>query len=230
MNDRNDNGFTLVELLVVIAIIALLVAILMPTLQQAKEMARQAICQGNVRHVAMAFLLYAEDHEEYMAPNAVRFDTLTWNGQTRTNVWVPWYSALYLGPYINNRRIGSSAFSVKQQGSDSEIIYCPSREDRSTPMRVGIGYNNVWNCKFFVDKGGPTPISGFEWPWRTLMLIDVPRGHTFQYIDQRAGSESIPIYRHMGGWCNVSFADAHAGAYTDLEEAEDHGEVTPKAW
>jgi len=51
---RRDPGFTLVELLVVIAIMGILVAMLLPAVQAARESARRAQCESNMRQVGVA--------------------------------------------------------------------------------------------------------------------------------------------------------------------------------
>ena len=56
-------GFTLVELLVVIAIIALLMAILMPALNRARELGRRAVCLGNLKQLALAWVMYADEND-----------------------------------------------------------------------------------------------------------------------------------------------------------------------
>ncbi len=63
---RERNAFTLIELLVVIAIIALLVSILLPSLQQAKGLAKSVICKSNMRSVYTAFALYQEDYRGWI--------------------------------------------------------------------------------------------------------------------------------------------------------------------
>ena len=59
-------GFTLIELLVVIAIISLLVSILLPSLQQAKELAGAALCAGNLHHVGIAAGMYITDYDGHI--------------------------------------------------------------------------------------------------------------------------------------------------------------------
>jgi prepilin-type N-terminal cleavage/methylation domain-containing protein/prepilin-type processing-associated H-X9-DG protein len=61
-------GFTLIELLVVIAIIAILAAILFPVFAKAREKARQASCSSNLKQIALAQLMYAQDYDERL-PN-----------------------------------------------------------------------------------------------------------------------------------------------------------------
>ena len=53
------SAFTLIELLVVIAIIAILAAILFPVFARARENARRASCQSNLKQAALAFHQYA---------------------------------------------------------------------------------------------------------------------------------------------------------------------------
>ncbi len=71
---RRTQGFTLVELLVVIAIIGLLVALVLPAISRARESARTAACQNNLRQFGIGLHIFADrDRLERLCTGASDF-------------------------------------------------------------------------------------------------------------------------------------------------------------
>ncbi len=103
-------GFTLIELLVVIAIIAILAAILFPVFARAREKARQASCQSNLKQLALGLLMYVQDYDE-------RFPKWSYGSDRNNPNANIWFTAIY--PYVKN----------------GQIFECPSRSTGTPPYR-----------------------------------------------------------------------------------------------
>jgi prepilin-type N-terminal cleavage/methylation domain-containing protein/prepilin-type processing-associated H-X9-DG protein len=66
---RRSHAFTLVELLVVIAVIGILAGLILPALAGARSRGQSITCLNNVKQLQTCWLMYVNDHNNYVPPN-----------------------------------------------------------------------------------------------------------------------------------------------------------------
>ena len=62
-------AFTLMELLVVISIIAIIASLILPAMARAKARAQSSFCLNNTQQLALAWMVYSDDHNGQLAYN-----------------------------------------------------------------------------------------------------------------------------------------------------------------
>ncbi|MBI4023391.1 MAG: type II secretion system protein [Verrucomicrobia bacterium] len=141
-------AFTLIELLVVVAIISILAALLMPALRNARDRAKQIYCINNLKQLAVAVFLYANEADG-------KFPLVWYNGEG------PW--AWKLTAYVKNTKLYNCPSNpIPYDGYGAAPPWC---------LSYGL---NAWLNTF---DGGGTPIDGIGLAQvarsaETIMLID----------------------------------------------------------
>ncbi len=209
-------AFTLVELLVTVGLVMLLVGLLLPGLGKAREQAHSTLCQSNVRQLALANGLYAQESGGVYVPGASRFlsNLNRWHG-TR---------ALANEPFDPTR-----GPLVSYLGSDEAIRACPTFKPDQRGFEGGnggYGYNNAYvgvqtaevrQGRIIVtsDLGG-TVADRVKHPGETVMFTDsafVDRQLIeYSFAEPRFhpafGSRADPsIHFRHGHRCNVAWCD-----------------------
>lgn len=110
-------AFTLIELLTVIAIIGILAAIIIPTVGRVRDSARASKCVSNLRQVAMAIRLCADDNRGKLPPaRAQASDTYWYPASDPTKV--EWSSNPRFTAFLPGRN--------DTTGTRNEVLRCPS--------------------------------------------------------------------------------------------------------
>lgn len=203
-------GFTLIELLVVVAIISLLAAILFPVFARARESARKASCQSNLKQIGLAWMQYSQDYDEMV----MRFSNpgcgntcYWWGGWDGTTLSE---TGGLLDPYMKN----------------TQINHCPSLGDNLLETNQQTGY--AYNVEFLSPTDyGPAPdyaaepvgvnLAEIEAPASTVAFADAAQlynGTTLEgatYLSPP--TDDYPDFqgRHNGTG-NVLFCDGHVKA------------------
>ncbi|BCM93941.1 hypothetical protein IAD21_05836 [Abditibacteriota bacterium] len=190
-------AFTLIELLVVIAIIAILAAILFPAFARARENARKASCQSNLKQIGLGILQYSQDYDEKM-PMAYEINTPT-NG-----VHTHWRTLIY--PYLKS----------------VQIFACPSNSINSTPANdnntsLGTNYPNFpasYACNSTNQNAGGVMARSTATPSLISLSEIVEPSRTWMITENASadaevpGSPYKPLFGHltMPNWL---FCDGH---------------------
>ena len=195
-------GFTLIELLVVIAIIAILAAILFPVFARAREKARQASCESNLKQIELGILMYAQDYDEKL-PYVYQYEPQP----GATQLW--WGAIDLIQPYVKN----------------DQIVVCPSGNwtynymrppGRPNPVACSYGrmswlYGNSWGPG---GPANPTPVSMASMmdPAGTLDVIDAITPELWDSVNHTDLGNNSQVSKRHNDMFNASFLDGHVKA------------------
>ena len=180
-------GFTLIELLVVVAIIMVLAAMLLPVYEMVNKRAEAISCLHNMRNLALAANLYAEDYDGVLVPARVSSGPVGTFGTTWDTLLLPYHrnELIYLCPADQMPTAASGCVSLKHSyGINLELTL------------VG-AYN-----------GSALALSDIDAPTSAILFFEI-KGSVQQFGSSYSlhGLSRVDA-RHNTG-CNFSYVDGH---------------------
>lgn len=206
-------GFTLVELLVVIAIVAILAAILLPVFAQARLQAYTASCVSNLRQLATASLMYAQDYDEALPGVFLNYDIGEGFQTTYLQALVPYHKSVALGQC----RAAAQHGYCWPAGTDPCARYLPWDYTVNISLIFSVSPTSayagtVWRTIAELNRPAETLVlTDHDGVWRPYMRwrhFDCEvTGVCLQGAHNRLGEREF--YRRHREGVNVAFADGH---------------------